>query len=74
MRRVFHRSKKWQALSRAVGSTTVEAVRAAGFDVVPDPTPNFSNHGLIVHVQGVDGFIDDNLARLSDRFALTTGY
>ena len=54
--------------ARVVGSATREAVRAAGFEVVPDPTRRFPNHHRIVHPAGVAGFDDANLERLAQAF------
>lgn len=67
MRAVYPRSKKWQAAG-AVSSATAAAIRAAGFDVIPDPTPNFPNHGRIVHPLGAAGFTDNNLTALAGAF------
>lgn len=50
------------------GTTTVGKIREAGFDVMPDPTKKFPNHGRIVHPEGVAGFTDDNLEALSKVF------
>ena len=76
MRRAFPDPKKYRRLheqSAIVGSTTVQAVHAAGFDVVPDPTARFPNHARLIHRQGVDGFADDSLEVLSQAFITTTG-
>src|SRR5437762_293351 len=55
MRSQFPRSKKWQAAT-AVGSTTVGAIRSAGFDVMEDATSRFPNHARLIHSSGVTGF------------------
>jgi hypothetical protein len=67
MRAVYPRSRKWQAAG-AVSSATVAAVQAAGFDVVEDPTANFSNHARLVHPLGAAGFTDENLTALAAVF------
>ena len=54
--------------AETVGSTTEEAIRGAGFDIMPDPTRKFPNHNRIIHPEGAAGFIDENLARLSKAF------
>ncbi len=54
--------------ARTVGSTTKDAIRGAGFDVMPDPTRKFPNHHRIIHPVGAAGFVDENLARLSRAF------
>jgi hypothetical protein len=63
MRDQFPRSKKWRAAT-AVGSATVGAVRAAGFDVIADPTDRFPQHARLIHPAGAAGFVDRNLAAL----------
>jgi hypothetical protein len=67
MRTVYPRSKKWQAAG-SVSSATVALVQVAGFDVIADPTPNFSNHARIVHPLGAAGFTDENLTALAGVF------
>src|SRR5438094_10070510 len=64
MRAVYPRSKKWRAAT-VVGSTTVADLRAVGFDVIADPTPNFSNHARLIHPLGAAGFTSSNLAALA---------
>jgi hypothetical protein len=54
--------------SRTVGVSTVDDVRAAGFDVLPGPTRKFPNHGRLVHPDGASGFTNDNLEKLSSVF------
>lgn len=73
MRQAFPSSRKWQAASRIVGTTTAAALRQAGFEVIPDPTVRFSNHARLIHPQGVAGFTDANLQPLSQAFHDTTG-
>ena len=52
---------------------TVEKIRATGFDVIPDPTRKFPNHGRIVHPDGVTGFTDENLRGLAAVFSAESG-
>jgi hypothetical protein len=73
MRQAFPGSRKWQATAQTVGSSTAEAVRQAGFEIVPDPTSRFPNHARLIHPAGVAGFSDANLAVLSAAFQDTTG-
>src|SRR6266404_6553918 len=56
MRRVFPKSRKWQAKAQTVGTTTAAAVRRAGFEIVPDPTSRFPNHARLIHPAGIAGF------------------
>ena len=71
--RVAINTRKWQRLASQVGTTTVGAIRAAGFDVIFAPTTKLPTHGRIVHVSGPAGFTDANLPVLSVVFSLTTG-
>jgi hypothetical protein len=73
MRQAFPGSRKWQATAQTVGSSTAEAVRQAGFEIVPDPTSRFPNHARLIHPAGVAGFTDANLGALSAAFHDTTG-
>lgn len=72
MRTVFG-SRKWMRLASEVGTATVAAIRAVGFDVIVTPTPNLPTHGRVVHPAGAAGFTDANLALLAGVFLLTTG-
>ena len=74
MRAGFPTSKKWIRRAGVVASASVAAIRAAGFDVIQAPTVLFGpRHHRIVYPDGVTGFTDENLARLSVVFTLTTG-
>jgi hypothetical protein len=67
----FPGATKLQESAKIVGSTTEDAIRGAGFDVLPDPTRRFPNHHRIVHPEGAAGFTDENLALLSEAFTDT---
>ncbi|MGH8065005.1 MAG: hypothetical protein ACRERE_07135 [Candidatus Entotheonellia bacterium] len=73
LRRAFPRSRKWRQGTHTVGTTTAAAIREAGFDIVPDPTARFPNHGRLIHPKGVAGFTDENLQTLAATFRNTTG-
>ena len=73
MRRAFPGSRKWRATAHTVGTTTAAAIREAGFDVVPDPTTRFPNHGRLIHPQGVVGFTDEHMVTLAATFRDTMG-
>lgn len=73
MMRTAINTAKWRRLASQVGTATVGAIRAAGFDVIAAPTVKLPTHGRIVHVDGPAGFTDANLALLSVVFVLTTG-
>jgi hypothetical protein len=71
MRQAFPDPVKFARLHKladAVGSATVTAIRAAGFEVIADPSTKFANHARITHPDGVAGFSDANLERLSKAF------
>jgi hypothetical protein len=73
-RRVFGPKSALREAARTVGTAEVDKIRASGFDVVPVPTNNFPNHGRIVHpTDGAAGFTPDNVKKLSQVFADTTG-
>lgn len=70
IRAVYRTSRKW-ASALEVGTATVGVIRAAGFDVIADPTPNFPYHARLIHPLGVPGFDDANLTRLASVFTTT---
>lgn len=71
MRNAFPRSRKWLESSRRVGTTTVQAIKEAGFEIRFDPTDRFPNHARLIHPSGVEGFTDENLERLAQAFEET---
>ncbi len=73
MRLAFPGSRKWRTTSRVVGTSTAEAIRQTGFEVVPDPTSRFPNHARLIHPDGIAGFTDERLELLSQVFQDTTG-
>ncbi|WP_437969074.1 DUF6531 domain-containing protein [Sorangium sp. So ce260] len=74
MRQAFPNATKLHELSSTVGTATVGDIRAAGFDVMPDPTRKFPNHARVIHPEGAAGFTPENLARLSEAFTTTGGH
>jgi hypothetical protein len=68
VRRAFPHATRLLAASQTIASATVEAVRYAGFDVISDPTRRFVNHARIIHPDGLAGFADESLKRLSAAF------
>ena len=67
MRQAFPDPRKFarlHQLAETAGTTTVAAIRAAGFDVWPDPSTKFPNHARIVHPNGIAGFSDANLVTI----------
>ncbi len=59
--------------AKIVGSTTTEAIRSTGFDVIPTPSKRLPNHYRLIHPEGAAGFTDENLERLAEVFTNTTG-
>jgi hypothetical protein len=59
--------------AKTVGSSTIEAIRSAGFDVVPTPSKRLPSHYRLIHADGAAGFTDENLERLAQVFTNTTG-
>jgi hypothetical protein len=51
----------------------VEAIRQAGFEVVPNPSRLLPNHARIIHRKGRAGFSDENLERLAQAVQNTSG-
>jgi hypothetical protein len=68
MKTAFPRATGLHEQAKTAGATNVAKIREAGFDVIPDPTKKFPNHGRVVHPQGAQGFNDENLARRSQAF------
>jgi hypothetical protein len=74
MREAFPAADGLHEASQVIGSTTIDNIRRAGFDVIPNPTRKLPNHYRLVHPDGVAGFNDENLARLSAVFTETSGH
>lgn len=68
------KAKNLHEQAKAIGSASEEAIRAAGFDVIPTPSTALPNHHRIIHPEGVAGFNDADLARLAEAFVNTTGH
>jgi hypothetical protein len=60
--------------ARTVGSSTIEAIRSVGFDVIAAPSRRLPNHYRLIHPEGVAGFTDANLVRLAQVFTNTRGH
>ncbi|MCI0697781.1 hypothetical protein L0337_38010 [candidate division KSB1 bacterium] len=72
IRNAFPSAIKLHKAAETIGSATLEEIRAIGFDVAPDPTRKFPNHARVIHPQGLAGFTDENLEKLSKVFKETT--
>jgi hypothetical protein len=74
VRRVFGPGSSLGKKARVVGTAAVEKIRGAGFDVIPDATRNFPNHGRLIHpAEGAAGFTPENLEKLAQAFTNHTG-
>lgn len=60
--------------AKTVGSSTIEAIRSAGFDVISTLSRRLPKHCRLIHPDGAAGFTDDNLGRLAEVFTNTTGH
>ena len=74
MREAFPAADGLHEAAQVIGSTTVENICGAGVDIMPNPTKKLPNHYRLIHADGVAGFNDENLARLSAVFTETSGY
>jgi hypothetical protein len=74
IREAFPAADGLHAAAQVIGSTTVGNIRGVGFDVIPNPTKKLPNHYRLIHPDGVAGFSDENLTRLSAVFTETSGY
>jgi hypothetical protein len=69
----YPRATELREAARTVGSSTIEAIRSVGFDVISTPSRRLPHHYRLIHPEGVAGFADENLARLAQVFKNTTG-
>ncbi|MCZ6875638.1 MAG: hypothetical protein O7G88_19275 [bacterium] len=74
MREAFPAADRLHETAQIVGSTTADKVRSAGFDVIPNPTQKLPHHYRLIHPDGVVGFNDENLVRLSAVFTDRSGH
>jgi hypothetical protein len=74
MRAAFPAADGLHEAAQVIGSTTADNIRSAGFDVMPNPTRKLPNHYRLIYPNGVAGFDDENLTRLSTVFTETSGH
>src|SRR5437867_1054197 len=72
IREAFPAADELHAAAQVIGSTTVEKIRSTEFDIIPNPTKRLPNHCRLIHPEGVAGFDDANLTRLSAVFTETS--
>lgn len=70
-RAAFPKAKRLLALTKIIGSTNIERIHAAGFDIMPDPSRNLPTHCRLIHPDGVAGFSEENLRKLATAFVDT---
>jgi hypothetical protein len=68
------RARMLHEQAKTIGTTSEEAIRSVGFDIIPTPSAALPNHHRIIHPEGAAGFNDENLGRLAEVFANTTGH
>jgi hypothetical protein len=74
LRQAFPLATGLHSAAQIMSSTSIEQIRDAGFDVLPNPTKKLPNHFRVVHKDGIVGFNDANLARLSGVLTETSGH
>lgn len=74
MRAAYRDATGLHEAARTVGSSTAEAIRSAGFDVIPAPSKRLPDHYRLIHPEAAAGFTDENLARLAEAFTNSTGH
>ena len=74
MREAFPAAEALHEAAQVIASTTVDKIRQAGFDVLPNPTKRLPQHYRLIHPEGGAGFNDVNLRRLSAAFIETSGH
>jgi hypothetical protein len=73
MRAAFPNATGLHEASRCVGTICYANIKAAGFELMFDPTKKFSNHYRLIHPDGAAGFTQENLEKLSNSFTNTSG-
>jgi hypothetical protein len=74
IREAFPAATALHYAAQVIASTTVDKIRQAGFDVLPNPTRKLPQHYRLIHPEGGAGFTDANLLRLSAVFIETSGH
>jgi len=74
MRTGLPKAKGLHEQAKTIGTTSEEAIRRVGFDMIPTPSTALPNHHRLIHPEGVAGFNDANLGKLAEVFVNTTGH
>jgi len=74
MRKAFPKATGLHEAAKTVGTSSEVRIRSVGFDIMPNPTKKLPDHYRITHPDGAAGFTDENLERLAQVFANTTGH
>jgi RHS repeat-associated protein len=68
MLEAFPNASRLQKAAETVGTATAKDIRAAGFDVVHQPTRHLPSHARVIHPAGAEGFSQENLEELAKKF------
>lgn len=71
MREEFPDASGLQEKSQVTGSAKARDIRAAGFEVVHNPSKRLPNHASIIHPKGEAGWTEQNRKKLSEVFTNT---
>src|SRR5262245_12266958 len=52
IREAFPDAAELHDAAKVIGSTSVERIRSAGFDIIPNPTRKLPNHHRLIHPDG----------------------
>jgi hypothetical protein len=72
IREAFPEAQGLHEAAQIVGTTTADKIRSAGFDLLPCPSKKLPGYHRIIHPEGLAGFHDENLVRLSEAFTNST--
>lgn len=71
VRAAFPGATRLHEAAKTISIASEESIRLAGFAIIADPTKRFPNHHRIIHPEGLAGFTDESLRRLSAVFEET---
>jgi len=71
IRQAFPKAMELHEAGKTVGSTTETQIIDAGFAIIAAPTRNLPGHHRIIHPEGLPGFTEANLKKLSEAFRKT---
>jgi hypothetical protein len=74
MKEAFPQAESLRKQSQVVGTTSAEKIKSIGFDLIAKPTRMLPNHYRIIHPEGLAGFNNENLRKLSEIFTDSHGH